>query len=712
MHRILALVCSLLLVGCFEPVSPETPRDARADDRVDAGMDAAASRDAGPIARPADAAAAEPDGATVLDSCVPDCLGRQCGDDGCGGSCGQCQVADAAILDASVGADAAQPTCSDGLRNGGESDVDCGGWVCGATCEYGAGCQYAADCQTGMICNVWSRRCDCAAGWHHCEAGCRSDDDPANCGAACNDCAASAPGNAIATCRNAACDFECLPGFCKFGGGCGPLSPLTLTIGGDGGGTVLAAGLTCAGRACAGDYCPDAEVTLTAESAPGSAVRWGQDCAGAGGRPTCKLTMSQARTASVDFLQGGVTLTVTVSGVDGASGEISSMAYGVACGQECVVTVPRGTVVDLSESPAGGFFFGGWGGACSGFEETCSVLMGGDQVVTASFSPANFIFVTSTAYDVTALGGVSGADAVCQARAAAAGLPGTYVAWLSTTAASARERIGSARGWVRTDKKPFADTFDSGPGSVPAVFYSPSLDEFGAPAQPRPVLTGTTFNGDLSPENCNDFTSLSGGALAGYPTSGAETWTASWYLCGVSTSLYCLEVDRRVALRFTPAEGRRAFLTNSSFSASAGLAAADALCMAEAGTAGLAGRFKALLSTSTVAATARFVDGPAWVRSDGVRVVERATDLLQGGIMDQVIDVSADGRTYLGNKNVWIGSSDPTLPGTGATNCEDWTTNANSSLGTSTQSGLLTFPFYHGETTCGFWDSYLFCLQE
>ena len=29
------------------------------------------------------------------DVCVPDCLGKQCGDDGCGGSCGECPTGQA-----------------------------------------------------------------------------------------------------------------------------------------------------------------------------------------------------------------------------------------------------------------------------------------------------------------------------------------------------------------------------------------------------------------------------------------------------------------------------------------------------------------------------------------------------------------------------------------------------------------------------------------
>ena len=41
------------------------------------------------------------------------------------------------------------PTCSDSVRNGHESDVDCGGGTC-AGCATGMACQAPADCATGV----------------------------------------------------------------------------------------------------------------------------------------------------------------------------------------------------------------------------------------------------------------------------------------------------------------------------------------------------------------------------------------------------------------------------------------------------------------------------------------------------------------------------------------------------------------------------------
>lgn len=51
---------------------------------------------------------------------------------------------------------------------------------------------------------------------------------------------------------------------------------------------------------------------------------------------------------------------------------------------------------------------------------SCNALMGS----------VKFVFVTVNGYDGD-LGGVAGANAICQSEAAASGLPGTYRAWLS-----------------------------------------------------------------------------------------------------------------------------------------------------------------------------------------------------------------------------------------------------------------------------------------
>src|SRR5207249_1446674 len=77
----------------------------------------------------------------------------------------------------------------------------------------------------------------------------------------------------------------------------------------------------------------------------------------------------------------------------------------------------------------------------------------GDALATG----ANLAFVSSATYTPGAIGGAAAADATCNALATSAGLPGTYVAWLSTTTQNAVDRVSGARGWVRIDGLPIAD---------------------------------------------------------------------------------------------------------------------------------------------------------------------------------------------------------------------------------------------------------------
>src|SRR5688572_3652806 len=65
-------------------------------------------------------------------------------------------------------------------------------------------------------------------------------------------------------------------------------------------------------------------------------------------------------------------------------------------------------------------------------------------------APRNVMFVTSTTM-TGSFGGRDGADNTCKQLAAAANLPGIFRAYVSTTTENAPARLGTARGWVRTD---------------------------------------------------------------------------------------------------------------------------------------------------------------------------------------------------------------------------------------------------------------------
>ncbi len=120
---------------------------------VDGGSDASA------VARP-DAAA--PDGASVaLDSAVP----ATCGDGvtngtesdvDCGGSCpnkcapdSHCAAPSDCISGVCKVGSCLSPDCNDGMLNGDEAAVDCGG-SCTTKCALGATCKSSADCMGGL----------------------------------------------------------------------------------------------------------------------------------------------------------------------------------------------------------------------------------------------------------------------------------------------------------------------------------------------------------------------------------------------------------------------------------------------------------------------------------------------------------------------------------------------------------------------------------
>lgn len=268
----------------------------------------------------------------------------------------------------------------------------------------------------------------------------------------------------------------------------------------------------------------------------------------------------------------------------------------------------------------------------------------GIQLLLLSEEPApqptpNIVFVTSLTYDGN-LGGLAGADQVCQARATAAGLPqNTYKAWLSTSTENAIDRLGSARGWVRVDGKPFADTKADITGGK--IYHPIRVDETGAfvnDTSQLHVWTGTSKDGTLDPveggRTCSDWTTDNDGVKGSLGNSdgvGSFFTLRTYSYCDRTHRLYCFGVNKNVPVTITPVSGRKAFVTNGTWNPSVGLAKADALCQSEAQNASLKGTFKALLATSSGSAQSRFEPiAPGslpWVRPDGVAIAPTATEL-------------------------------------------------------------------------------------
>ena len=130
--------------------------------------------------------------------------------------------------------------------------------------------------------------------------------------------------------------------------------------------------------------------------------------------------------------------------------------------------------------------------------------------------------------------GLAAGDAVCQARAQAAGLTGTFKGWLSDDNNDAYCRMHGLSGrksancgqtalpawagpWVRMDGEPFAEVISKLTGSY-AVLTPAKLDEMNHLA-PYEYWTGTNIYGESSTDTCTGWTDSSS---VGYGREGSR----------------------------------------------------------------------------------------------------------------------------------------------------------------------------------------------
>lgn len=155
---------------------------------------------------------------------------------------------------------------------------------------------------------------------------------------------------------------------------------------------------------------------------------------------------------------------------------------------------------------------------------------------------AKRVFVTSTPYNGN-LGGLSGANTICQQLAQDAGLDNSanYKAWISDSATSAITNITSDGPWYRLDGVKVADTrtdlFDGN------IFTAISQTETGAYVSGA-VWTGTNYTGAGVGAHCNDWTDATDSYLgwAGIANLANTQWSIwSTNSCNNLRTLYCFE---------------------------------------------------------------------------------------------------------------------------------------------------------------------------
>ena len=343
----------------------------------------------------------------------------------------------------------------------------------------------------------------------------------------------------------------------------------------------------------------------------------------------------------------------------------------------------------------------------------------------------------------TGLTGLEAADAICNARAEAAGLDGTFVAWISDDNDDAYCRANGLTGkkgsncgqgaqpvdagpWFRTDGSPFAGRIDELADLM--VQYTPLLfDEFGSTIDiDRSYWTGTNVDGTVYETNCSNWTdsTVTGSTVvAGVVFGTGLRWTRgnTPSVCSLEKSLACLQLGTDNVEPNPQAEGKTVFISSANGSGnlgswpeaggSTGIAAGDAICQNLAAAAGLAsaGSFKAWLSDSATDGADRLTSDGPWVRVDGMMVAESKTALINSALLTS-IDVTEDG-VYRGGAAVYTGTS-----GTGsrtASLCADWSDGTGSSNATYGNSNVIATALWTeaGSLPCSNL-VYIYCFED
>jgi hypothetical protein len=461
----------------------------------------------------------------------------------------------------------------------------------------------------------------------------------------------------------------------SLGGSAADLLALTITKTGAGGGTVVdTSGAINCGTACSAGFerttvNPVVALTATPNASSVFAGWTGGGCTGTS--TSCIVTLSAATTVSAIFNAVPEAVTVNFHGIGTQTARIASSPGGLACsGPSCTATANfnLGTTVTLTVTQAAGAIIA-WSNGCVG--TTCAVSPNQTTIIDVTTTNQNVMFVTDQQFNGN-LGGLAGANGICNTAAAAAGVPGNFVALLGTSTTSMYAPLGAARGWIRIDGLPFTDTA-AGLQNQNVMFYPPALSELGTP-----TLFGTHFTGSDPTATCSDWTSTTGNASAGDADEGVYFSGLHGVVGGATCAsgrLACFGTNFATPVTVTPVAGRHVFVTSGIVVGSVGLSAADAMCQSVASGAALAnpGHFLAALATTTASVSSRFnLAGTPWVRVDGVQVALTPTAFMQGAL---IAPPSTDEDGNMAPFEAWMGSSQGmTAPAaaSGAENCNDW----------------------------------------
>lgn len=257
---------------------------------------------------------------------------------------------------------------------------------------------------------------------------------------------------------------------------------------------------------------------------------------------------------------GSYRLNVQLAGT--GSGSVISSAPGIACGETCTGLFSGPVLLQARTQNGQDSLFTGWSSSspdvlCPGPRRECVVPLEGSQTVIANFAAQtnNLIFVSSKHYPAN-LGGLAPYDAECNALASAAGINdamgSAFMAVMSDAAdgdpvGNLVQRLGSARGWVRMDGFPVAESVSS--LFIPAKLYAPMFDELGARTD-YPAWTGLDIDRDGG-DHCGRWTSARVDSYAPIGDSGSLLWWAqelSNSACSEQWSILCIGKSKQQPL--------------------------------------------------------------------------------------------------------------------------------------------------------------------
>jgi hypothetical protein len=311
---------------------------------------------------------------------------------------------------------------------------------------------------------------------------------------------------------------------------------LTVELKGTGTGTVTSspAGINCPST-CQGPFSEGQSVFLSALPGPNSTeVSWAH-CSEVTLANECKVTMSAAKTVTATFELQQRTLTVERKG--SGLGTVESQPAGIVCGATCSSEFTKGSAVTLSATPDPGSLAPTWSGCDSVAEGKCTVAMGADRSVTATFPLASHQLTVSKSGAGAASSTISSAPAgiECGGTCSASYLHGTIVTLTATPGPHVEAAQWTGCGSISEGKckvtmaeaKAVSATFDLQPGYA---FYPVSISKAGTgqgtvvgsvgsilcgSACQAQLLTGTTLTLTATPAQGSVFAHWSGGGCKG-----------------------------------------------------------------------------------------------------------------------------------------------------------------------------------------------------